>query len=60
MVTKEGLKTQLMKLGEEKGPPLEILRELITDLIKDKKVVGYHLPMKLTDIGIMNQFSHVS
>ena len=54
IVTKEGLKTQLVKLGETKGPSLAIVKELIIDLIKDKKVVGYHLPIKLTDIGIMN------
>lgn len=56
MVTREGLKTELMKLGEQKGPSLEVVRELITDIITDKKVVGYHLPNKLHDLGIMQRF----
>ena len=56
LVLKEGLKTDLMHLGREKGPSLSLIKELITDMIMDKKVVGYHLPNKLNDIGIMKEF----
>ena len=52
MVIKEGMKTELMKLGQEKGPTLEMVRELITDLVKGKKVIGYHLPDKLNNLGM--------
>ena len=56
LVIKEGLKTELMKLGQEQGPTLELIRELITDLVKDKKVMGYHLPNKLNDLGMLKEF----
>ena len=52
-VVKEGLKTKLCQLATEKGPSLESVIQVIKFLVRDKPLCGYHLPMKLVDLGLM-------
>ena len=40
------------KLAAEKGPKLYDVLQLVAFLIRGKKLMGYHLPMKLADIGM--------
>ena len=53
-VIREGLKTKLCQLADDKGPSLETVIKVIKFLVKDKPLCGYHLPMKLADLGILN------
>ena len=52
-VIKEGLKTKLCQLATEKGPSLETVVKVIKFLVRDKPLCGYHLPIKLADLGLM-------
>lgn len=54
-VLKDGLKSQLFKLAQTRGPSITEVIKVMNHIIKDKKLVGYHLPMKLADIGIIGQ-----
>lgn len=54
-VAKDGIKSQLLKFGKSRGPKLTEVLEVINFIIQDKKLVGYHLPMKLSDIGMIGQ-----
>ena len=60
VVVKDGLKTKLHLLADARGPKLQECIDVITFLIRGKKLVGYHLPMKLADVGIMSQFQQES
>ena len=51
---KSGIKTQLFKLSKEKGAPIEIVREYVVHLISGKQVIGYHLPQKMADFGLLD------
>jgi len=46
---RDGIKKKFIKLAAEIGPTLDQVAEVIAYLVKDKPLVGYHLPMKLTD-----------
>lgn len=48
---KDGLKQKMFRLAEDLAPSLETVAEVIANIVKDKPVAGYHLTMKLTDIG---------
>jgi hypothetical protein len=52
-VIKEGLKTKLCQLADAKGPTLETVVKVIKLLVKNKPLCGYHLPMKIADLGLM-------
>ena len=52
-VIKEGLKTKLCLLATDKGPSLETVISVIKYLVRDKPLCGYHLPIKLADLGLM-------
>ena len=49
---KGGVKTQLFKLSEEKGPDIEVVRDYVCQLLAGKKVVGHNLTAKMTDFGL--------
>lgn len=51
---KAGLKNQLFKLSKEKGAPIEVVREYVSNIIKGKALIGYHLPQKMSDFGLLN------
>ena len=36
---------------------IEAVRERVLSLIKGKKLVGYHLPQKIADLGLLNDLS---
>ncbi len=57
---KGGLRQDLYKIAQAKGESIDIVRERVLDLIKGKKVVGYHLPQKLADFGILNKVASVT
>ena len=46
---RDGIKKKFIRLAAEIGPTLDQVAEVLAHLIKDKPLVGYHLPMKLTD-----------
>lgn len=50
---KPGLKMQMLKLADKKAAPLELIRTKVLELIKGKKVVGYHLPQKMTELDML-------
>ena len=57
---KEGLKTKLFELAKAKGPSMQDVREAVKYFLNNKKVVGYHLPMKLTELGLIGIQNPVS
>lgn len=44
IVVKTGIKSQLYKLSKLRGEPIEVVRERVFEIIRGKKLVGYHLP----------------
>lgn len=50
---KAGLRQTLNAIAEKKAEPIDKVRQRVLQLIKGKKVVGYHLPQKLADFGIL-------
>jgi len=56
---KGGLRQDLHRIAKAKGESIETVRARVLDLIKGKKVVGYHLPQKLADFGILNKVASV-
>lgn len=55
MALKGGLRQDLFRVAKAKGESIDDVRARVLDLIKGKKVVGYHLPQKLADFGILNR-----
>lgn len=60
LALKGGLRHDLHRIAKAKAESIEIVRERVLDLIKGKKVVGYHLPQKLADFGILNKVASAS
>ena len=60
LVMKDGIKRKLYELAKAKAPPLQEVREALKFFIASRKVVGYHLPMKLTDVGLLGISSFMS
>ncbi len=54
---KQGLRQTLNAIAEKKAEPIDKVRQRVLQLIKGKKVVGYHLPQKLADFGILYSVS---
>ena len=50
---KDGLKSHLFEIAQKYGPKLEEVLELISFLVNGKVLVGYNLPMKLTNLGLI-------
>ena len=53
---KDQLKRKLLSLALDVGPNIEDVKQVILHLIANKKLVGYHLIMKLTDLGLINYY----
>lgn len=53
---KDQLKRKLLSLALDVGPNIEDIKQVILHLIANKKLVGYHLIMKLTDLGLINYY----
>ncbi len=53
---KDQLKRKLLSLAFDIGPNIEDVKQVILHMIANKKVVGYHLIMKLTDLGLINYY----
>jgi hypothetical protein len=47
----------LNQIAKKKAQSIDEVRARVLELIKGKKVVGYHLPQKLADFGILNRIS---
>ena len=50
------MKRKLLSLALDIGPNIEDVKQVILHLIANKKLVGYHLIMKLTDLGLINYY----
>ena len=59
-IAKDGIKAQLLKLAKARGPKSAEIIEAINYIIRDKKLVGYHLPMKMADFGMIGQMQQRS
>ena len=44
----------MFKLSKEKGPEIEVIREYVVHLIAGKQIIGYHLPQKMADFGLLD------
>lgn len=55
IAVKSGLRTHLKNLGKAKGPTLEKVRAKVLEMIRGRVVIGYHIYLKLTDLGVWGQ-----
>lgn len=60
LALKGGMRQDLHRISKAKAETIDTVRERVLDLIKGKKVVGYHLPQKLADFGILNKVASAS
>jgi hypothetical protein len=51
---KQGIKSSLFNYSKAKAQPIEAVRERFLAIIKGKTLVGYHLPQKIADFGLLN------
>jgi len=51
---KGGMKQALLKYAELKAESYQSVKERILSLIQGKSIVGYHLPQKMSDLGLLN------
>jgi hypothetical protein len=52
--SKTGLKHQLYMLSKDQAPSVEFVREQVLTLIKGKHLIGYQLPKKMGDFGLLD------
>lgn len=52
-VAKAGIKVQLLELAKARGPAIGDVTAAINYIIRDKKLVAYHLPLKMADLGML-------
>ena len=45
----------MFKLSELRAEHVDTVRERVLSLIKGKKLVGYHLPQKIADLGLIGE-----
>ena len=57
LVFKDPVKTKLVALAIAKGPQMSQVQTVFKYLMRDKKIVAYHIPIKLQDIGFINMFA---
>ena len=50
---KEGLRKQLNSLASDIGPTIHDIRAVIAYFSKGKALIGYHMPLKLQDLGLL-------
>ena len=53
MTVKTGVKSQLFKFSSLRAETIEKVRERVFKIIRGKKLVGYHLPQKMVDFGLL-------
>jgi len=51
---KGGMKQALLKYAELKAESYQSVKARILSLIQGKSIVGYHLPQKMSDLGLLN------
>lgn len=49
---KQGLKQDLLNLSKAKGPELKSVQQKVVELMKGRTIVGYHIELKLNNLGI--------
>lgn len=49
---KPGKKTTILQIAKERAPTVEEVRAKIIELLKGRKVIGYHTKNKLKDLGV--------
>lgn len=54
---KPGVKSQLFKIANLKGPSLDEVKKKVLEIIKGRKVAGYLVLVKLEDLGIVDLLS---
>jgi len=54
------MRQDLHRIAKAKAESLESVRARVLELIKGKKIVGYHLPQKLADFGILTMVASSS
>ena len=50
---KTGIKSQLFKFSSMRAETIAKVRERVFKIIRGKKLVGYHLPQKMVDFGLL-------
>ena len=50
---KGGTKTALLNYAQQKAEKLEAVRNRVIELVRGKSLVGYHLPQKMADLGLL-------
>lgn len=51
---KGGTKTALLNYAQLKAEKLEVVRSRVIELVRGKSLVGYHLPQKMGDLGLLS------
>jgi hypothetical protein len=51
---KGGTKTALLNYAQLKAEKLEVVRSRVIELVRGKSLVGYHLPQKMADLGLLS------
>ncbi len=51
---KGGVKQALFKYAELKAESFENVKARILSLVHGKSLIGYHLPQKMSDVGLLN------
>jgi hypothetical protein len=54
LIFKEQIKTKLLQLAADCGPSITQVTKSLVKLMEGKKIVGYHLPIILKDVGIVS------
>ena len=52
---KDGLKKNMVEFANDQAPELSLVVKVLNHLISDKVLVGYHLPLKLNDLGVFEK-----
>ena len=53
---KSGLKQDLFTLSKSRAESIDVVRRRVREIIKGKKLIGYHLPQKIQDFGLLTDF----
>ena len=51
---REGIRKQMLNLAQEIGPSLTDVRAVFMHFARGKSLIGYHMPLKLQDMGLLN------
>jgi len=50
---KPGLRRQIQERAKQEGEPIEAVRQRVLAFVRGKKLVGYHLPQRLVEFGLL-------